>query len=435
MLLAGGSVWAGEAEIQALIKQLGSASASERAGAIEALRKIGEAARVALAKTEATETLEPQHLLLVRRLQGDMLVGQTPLQPLGLAGLSPFGEDKEKGIPGNPNLLLDKDKKLIVMNGEFVLEQGPLEYLVVTKGPNARLHETVTAVYARPRDICWALLACAYTYAGELGEDGKVNLPKDAGVMISVEYLWEPAHAEMDTGIDAGKLIATFRQKHALVDKLDGRERENLLLDLTNDLGFLKRLLDHDEVDDNTGNVTAKSPFTEETRDDACVADAAKRQALLDALQAYLKKHPQQGAANAVPLPEKKLVRLPIEYFVWNSGTGKPMKRAPFAFTGSKFEPDPDNRRRMIFLADLEKSIVACKLDPYAILNTPLDTRAVDPQHAAGYGMNWRAAPRRGTKCRVIFEPWKGDELKDDDLRDTGDRTVGPAPAPAPAQP
>lgn len=426
---------AGAAEVPALIKQLASENSGERARAIAELRKMGEPAREALAKIEEAETLELRQLLLVRRIQGDMLIAQTPLQPVGLTGLTPFSEDKEKGIQGNPYLLVNRDKKLISMSGEFVLEQGPLEYLVVTKGPNARLHETVAAVLARPRDICWALLACAYTFAGELSADGMVHLPKDAGVMVSIEYLWEPAHADMDTGLEAGRLIAEFQQKCALLDKANEQERDSLLLDLASGHGFLKRLLDRDEVDE-AGKVTVRSPFTEELRDPDCLGDAAKRKLLLETLQDYLRKHPQSAGAAAGnhALPERKLVRAPIEFFAWNAQTGKTMKRAPFAFTGSKFEKDLENSKKMIFMADVEKSIIAAKLDPYAILNTPLDMRGIDPQHAAGYGINWRVVPRRGTKCRVVFEPWTGAELKDEDLRDTGDRSAKPAAAPTPPQ-
>lgn len=421
------------ADAAALVKQLGSANAVERAAAIVELQKMGEAGCDALAKIERNETLEPQQLLLVRKIQGDRLIAQTPLAALGLKGLTPFCEDKEKGIAGNPNLLVDKDRKLIVMNGEFVLEQGPLEYLVVSKGPNARLHETVVGVFVQPRDICYAFLACAYTYAGELGADGKVNLPKGAGVMISIEFLWEPVTAATDVLLDPASLILGLQHKNALLEKAGEAERENLLFGMANDHGFLRRLLDHDETDD-AGKLIAKTPFADDTRDDQCVYDAGKRKALLNTLQGYLKGHPAKGAADApAALPEKKLVRVPIEYFAWNSGTGGPMKRAPFAFTGSKFEKNPDTNKLM-FMADIEKSVVACKLDSYAILNTVLDMRGVDPQHAAGYGLNWRAVPRRGTKCRIVFEPWTGSDLKDDEVKDIGDKGAKPAPPPAPQQ-
>jgi len=269
--------------------------------------------------------LEPRQLVLVRKLLGDRLISTTPLKPIDLSTVAPFGEDKEKKIEGDPNILINRDAKTIVMNGEFVLESGPLEYLVCVKHSNAKLHESITGVYARPRDICYALLACAFTYAGEVDENGKINLPKEAGILISVEYEWEPVNAKMAP------------------PNADGTP-------------------------------------------------------------------PPAGGA-------KKWIRVPIEFFAMNSQTDHPMKRSPFAFTGSKFEKGENGK--MEFIADIEKSVVALKYDQYALMNTLLDTKEIDPQHAAGYALNRYAIPPKGTKCRVIFEPWTGGELNKQDLSDT----------------
>ena len=73
----------------------------------------------------------------------------------------------------------------------------------------------------------------------------------------------------------------------------------------------------------------------------------------------------------------------------------------------------------MEFIADLEKSIVAIKFDQYAIMNTLLDTKDVNPYQASGYFINPYTVPPRGTKCRVIFEPWQGGDLSKNDLTDT----------------
>ncbi|HEY3319403.1 MAG TPA: YdjY domain-containing protein [Planctomycetota bacterium] len=421
------------ADFSALLKQLGSEQAAERTAAIAELRKLGTTVREQLQKSESTETMSPQQMLLVRRLQGELLIEQNSLPAVDLAGLVPFGEDKEKNRAGDPNLLFNKDKKLIAMKGDFALEQGPLEFLVVSRGPNARLHETIVALHVRPRDICWALLACAYTYAGELSEDGQVNLPKDAGVMISVQFLWEPPHAFSDPGLELGSMIAAFKQKHAILmlGKQAAEARAQMLLDMEGDLITIRNLGDHDVLNDDTQALIAKSPFTDETRKETCVYEDAQRQALVDALDEYVKKQPKLAAAVAKPmeLPEKKLMRVPIECFAWNMQTSSIMKRSPFAFTGSKFEKDPDTNK-MQFMADLEKSIVAVKLDPYAILNTPLDTRAIDPQHAAGYGVNRYVVPKRGARCWLVFEPWNGATLTAADLKDTGNKNVPPAPPP-----
>jgi hypothetical protein len=412
------------------IKQLASDKEVDRAAAIAELRKMGESAREALIKVELNEKMEPAQLAIVRRLIGQLFVDKTELKPIDPSLLSPFGEDKEKNTPGDPNLLFNKEKKIIVMNGDFALEMGPLEFLVVTRGPNARLHETIVALLSRPRDICWALLACAYTYAGELGEDGKVNLPKDAGVMISVEFMWEAPNANLEGNPEPAAMIAAFREKCARYEKATPADRANMLLDLMSDVVFMRNMLDRDLTDDNN-KLIAKNPFTDETRDEKAVADATKRKALADALQEYATKAFKPSELKQMPIvSEKKLVRLPIEFFAWNSQTNAVMKRAPFAFTGSKFEKNPETKK-MVFKADEEKSIVAVKLDPYAILNTPLDTRNTDPQHDGGYGVNRYVVPRRGTKCRLVFEPWIGGELKLEDLKDTSDKKVAPAPPPA----
>jgi len=322
--------------------KLASASEEARAAGIKAIRSKGPEAEAELKKLETSEKMEPRQLLILRRLIGEIMVGRTLLKPVDPATLVPFGEEKEKGIAGNPELLIDKDKMIIVMSGEFCLETGPLEYLVVSKGQNARLHETIVFVNALPRDICTALLVCNYTYAGELGEDGKINLPKDAGVMVSVEYDYEVPHPNLKPRADS----------------------------------------------------------------------------------------PDMQEKSEGPNVETKKVRIPIEFFVWNAQTEKPMKHSmPFAFTGSRFEKDENNRP--VFMADIEKSIVAVKLDPYAVMNTPLDMRNVDPQHNAGYAINRHVTPPRKTKCRVVFEPWVGGELNDDDLKDTGDEKKPGTPAAA----
>ena len=548
------------ADVYALVKDLGSNSESTRASAVAELVKMGDGARVTLVAIEAAheipknvpyfkdllskaeaaheekdvaglremlakidaaratlskagvtagqekdgaaEGLEPRQLLLIRRILGALLIGQSSLQPIDAGTLIPFGSDKEKGIKGTPDLLFNIDKKVIMMEGEFAIEQGPLEYLVVSKGPNARLHETVAAVRPIPHDICYALLACNYTFAGELGEEGQVNLPKGAGAMISIEFLWEDPHASMDTGVDVSAMAAGLKQKDALYEKAGEAEKAQLLFDMESDIAILRGLYGQDIptldfsapltvtqsrrrtvallelsgivnglhqkdmrfqnqgqplaepergvvlagilADVNKlkvllGNaVPALEPFVRGGSGAAkALEDNEGRKTMLAALDEYLKNPPDNvgdlkplaAAPLPSPLPQKKLVRVPIEFFSWNSQTDRTMKRAPFAFTGSRIEKDQNNKP--VFMADEEKSIVALKLDPYAILNTPLNTRGIDPQHAAGYGINQYIIPKRHTRCRVIIEPWTGTELKPEDLVDTGiDR--GPAPPPTP---
>lgn len=317
-------------ELNDWITKLSSAKEAERGEAIQYLLKQGADGEKALVETVYAVKLEPQPLALARKLAGDLLIRKSTLKPIDLKTLTPFGENKEKGEKGDPRIMLDKEKKIMVMEGNFALDNGPLEYLVVSKGPDAKLHETIAAIAARPRDICYALLACEYTYAGELGADGKINLPKDAGVMISVEFDWEEPHANFGA----------------------------------------------------------------------------------------------EGAAAGT----KRTVRVPLEFFAWNEQTEKPMKRAPYAFTGSKFEKDAQTGKP-IFMADIELSIAALKLDQYAVMNTPLDTRDIDPQHSAGYSVNLFVAQKRQSPCRIVFEPWTGEEFKEGDLSDKG-VDKGPAAKP-----
>ena len=128
------------ADIASLVKQLDSAKEAQRGSAILELRKLGDAAREQMARLEYEEKLEPRQQLLVRRLLGELQIAENPLKPVDVSALKPFGEDAAKGTKGDPDLLVDREKKIISMNGEFALEQGALEFLVVSKGPNARLH-------------------------------------------------------------------------------------------------------------------------------------------------------------------------------------------------------------------------------------------------------------------------------------------------------
>ena len=123
---------------------------------------------------------------------------------------------------------------------------------------------------------------------------------------------------------------------------------------------------------------------------------------------------------NDKPVPIKRLVRVPIEYFAFNRQTGKCMKRVPFAFTGSKTEKNPRNGRQY-FLADLEKTIAALRVDEIAVLNSPLNTSTVNPRHAKGYQINERCIPPQHSPCKLVFEPYDGPELSAADLSDTGE--------------
>jgi hypothetical protein len=416
------SLWA--ATPQELIAQLASDQAAERTAAIEGLRKLGDAAVPALRKVRESEELKPRQLMLVRRLLGDALIVSSPLKPLDLGTLSPYGEDKKAGVAGDPNLLMNKDTKVIALDGSFVNENCPLEFLVVSRIPNARLHETVIAVTSLARDICTALLVCAFTYAGELGEDVKIELPKDAGVMVSAEFLWEPPHANMEPTLEAPALIWEMLDKHAAAKNANPTDRATLLWDLEGDVAALRNIIAVPQEKDDAARQAFLQALQKQVEKEKCVYDEQKRDALMKSLTEYLKLE-NGGVAPERKGPAgpraKKMVRVPVEYFAWNTSTERPMRRVPFAFTGSRFEKDP-NTGKMLFMADIEGSIVALKLDAYAVLNTLLDTRNIDPQHAAGYALNADIISHRLAKCRLVFEPWTGGDLKEEDLKDIGEK-------------
>lgn len=170
----------------ALVACLSSTDAALRGAAFKELRAMGPAAETALIKALDGEKNERQEL--VKSILMEAVVAKFGLKPVQRDGLKRFGENAEKNQPGLDSLLIDKASKLILVRGEFVLEQGPLEYIVVGKGENAKLHETVLAIQPSPTNLCLAMLLCAYEFVGQVRKNGKVNMPKGGGVMLSVEY-------------------------------------------------------------------------------------------------------------------------------------------------------------------------------------------------------------------------------------------------------
>ena len=365
IMLAKGAFAADAKTPSTLIDEL--ADDAKRASAIEQLLKLGAAADADLHKALNDKKLTDRQLILVRRLIGNILINRDQMKLVDASKLAPFGEDKANKVAGTPSILIEPDpakreeNKTIVMSGEFVLEQGPLEYLIVSKGPGAKLHETVLAIDARPHDMSYALLACEYAFAGEITEEGTVSLPKNSGVMMSVEFEWETPNITMGD--------AEAAEKAALEKEAAARQAA----------------------------IAAGKQFA---------PDPAPVEAKVEEVK---------------PNPYMRWVRMPLEEFAYNLQTENIMKRVPFAFTGSRIEKDPETGK-MIFIADIERSIAAVRLDPNALLNSPLNTRNVNPLHANGYSVNWSVVPKRHSKCRLILEPYVGKELTDADLTDTGEK-------------
>jgi hypothetical protein len=116
-------------------------------------------------------------------------------------------------------------------------------------------------------------------------------------------------------------------------------------------------------------------------------------------------------------------IRVPLETLVWNADTYWPMKRAPWAFTGSRYI---EIEGKKIMAATKEQSVAAIRSDADALFNTVLDTyaQADIPQGGSGlYDPNFLMTPQSDApderfKVKLVIEPWQGGELKADDLQD-----------------
>lgn len=171
----------------ALTEQLVSGDAAAKEKAYNELAQLGLAAVPSLEPvimSDATEEVREY----ARTILGDALLAKNTLPLADRTKLKKYGEEEGKPGSGNKNVLLDIEKKTIVFEAENLLQRGALEYAVVCKGENAKTHESILGLECSPNDVVYALLACNYTYAGELRANGKINLPKGAGVMMSMEY-------------------------------------------------------------------------------------------------------------------------------------------------------------------------------------------------------------------------------------------------------
>ena len=306
-----------EARPYALVACLGSSTSAAREIAYKELSALGASAEGALMKALENEAGANGRRDLVKTILMNSVMQKYGLKPIDRGKLKRFGENKAKERPGMDTLLVDKASKTILAKGEFVLESGPLEYMVVGFGENAKLHETILAIKPSPTNLCLAMLLCAYEFVGQVRRDGKVNMPKGGGVMLSLEF-------------------------ERMVKTPDGESKQR--------------------------------------------------------------------------------VRLPIEEFAWNNTTERPMKRCPWAFTGSRWDKTEEGKK--FLRAEIEKSIAAIMVDPDALLNTPLDS--AEDANVAGdrfgfYSVNRKIVPPRGTECWLVFEPYVGD-LSAEDVKDKGER-------------
>jgi len=88
------------------------------------------------------------------------------------------------------------------------------------------------------------------------------------------------------------------------------------------------------------------------------------------------------------------------EELCWNALDKRTMDPTHWVFSGSKWQEDPQTHQR-IFVANIEKTIVAVYRDPSAVIDLPLDTSA----NSGAYVVNTRLVPKIDTPCTLIIEP------------------------------
>jgi hypothetical protein len=190
----------GAAEPLDVVRALGSEQAAERQKAIEKLRALGGKSDEILRGIEKTEKLEWRALALLRRLVGETVIAATQLPALKVDEFTPLGAKKD-GSEGNINVRLDAAKRTVLLTGKFIgVEDRPLEFLVVDKRERpefrSRLHETLLCIDAAGSDVQTALLICLYGQSA-IGADGSLAVGPDSGVLLSVQFEFEPAHADL----------------------------------------------------------------------------------------------------------------------------------------------------------------------------------------------------------------------------------------------
>ena len=91
------------------------------------------------------------------------------------------------------------------------------------------------------------------------------------------------------------------------------------------------------------------------------------------------------------------------EDLCWNAIDQRSMEPTPWVFAGSRKERDTETGK-VIYWANVEKTIIAVYRDPFAVLDLPLPLGANDE----AYVVNTNVVPAQGTRCTVILEPAPG---------------------------
>ncbi|MCH8966711.1 MAG: hypothetical protein IID43_03465 [Planctomycetes bacterium] len=138
-------------------------------------------------------------------------------------------------------------------------------------------------------------------------------------------------------------------------------------------------------------------------------------------------KTPPDGAPNVTPPPDEyweaapteptkitvdidvqqedgSYQRFPVEHFLWDRKLGRSPARLTWAFTGSFFHRDATSGRE-VFVADVERSLIALWYDPTALLNTMEDVGNPYRGDAMGLETHGDNVPARGTAIRLVLRP------------------------------
>jgi len=88
------------------------------------------------------------------------------------------------------------------------------------------------------------------------------------------------------------------------------------------------------------------------------------------------------------------------EELCWNIVEKAPMGKTPWVFVGSRWAQDEETGRR-IYVASIEKTVLAVYWDPFAVLDLPLASGANDE----AFAVNKDLVPKPGTACTVVLRP------------------------------
>lgn len=193
-----------ELPISDAIKLLDSSVPIERNLAIESLRNK------TYSELQVIRTLEGQFLLshqgnrLQKALLAERIFSKNTLPLINTDHFQYLKQSKD-----NDRIYFNRKTKTIMVPAVFKLEHGVLEYVVVSDGPSAPVHETVLSVMAKASAVCLAMLSCGYDAADDALPVGGGIMHSNTGVNISIQFEFEKPHAGMVDNDPAQRVVAT----------------------------------------------------------------------------------------------------------------------------------------------------------------------------------------------------------------------------------